>query len=169
MTTSIGTQTTYEHEAPRALGPQDLALFVGDWRMEGEQFEGAFGPADRISAREHFEWLIGGHFLVHRFEGRLGSESIACMEMIEREPTPAGHRMQTFYSDGHSQRWTLAPRYGQWILSSDWPMSDGTTRRVRCISHFDDDGKTRVATWESSVDGQHWDTFWRVTSRRCDA
>lgn len=169
MTTAIDTRSTTDPEAPRHLASQDLALFVGDWNLEGEQFEGTFGHADRITAREHFEWLIGGHFLVHRLEGKLGDEKIACMEMIERDPTPAGHRMQTFYSDGHSQRWTLAPRYGQWILSSDWPAADGSPRKVRCISHFDDDGKTRVATWETSPDGQRWETFCRVTSRKCDA
>ena len=168
MTTSVETHSTLHHESPRTLGPQDLAQFVGAWKTEGEQYEGTFGHANRITAREHFEWLIGGNFLVHRFDGKVGSEQMACMEMIERDPTPSGHRMHTFYNDGHSQRWLLAPRYGQWILTSDWPMADGSTRKVRCISHFDDDGKTRVATWESSPDGQHWETFWRVTSHRCD-
>lgn len=166
MTTSIETGAPYASARSRGLAPQDLELFVGDWATEGEQLESTMGRSDRIAAREHFEWLIGGKFLVHRFEGMLGTSPIACVEMIEHDASPPGHRVHTFYSDGHVQTWLLAPRYGEWIITADWQLADGSKRKVRSISRFDDAATTRTAVWESSRDGRDWEPFWRVTSRR---
>lgn len=169
MTTSVETGAPYAGATSRVLAPQDLELFVGDWETEGEQYESTMGRADRITARERYEWLVGGKFLVHRFEGMLGTSPIACVEMIEHDASPPGHRVQTFYNDGHVQTWLLAPRYGEWITTADWQLADGSKRKVRCIAHFDEDQATRSAVWESSRDGRNWERFWRVTSRKTGA
>ncbi|HEX6738032.1 MAG TPA: DUF1579 family protein, partial [Vicinamibacteria bacterium] len=77
-------ETRIEHRTPAAPGAahRRRELFVGSWKMEGRQHAGPFGPAARITATESFEWLQGGFFLVHRLEGRLESEPIACIEVM---------------------------------------------------------------------------------------
>lgn len=57
-------------------------MFVGKWNLEGRQLEGIVGPAAKVAAVQTYEWLTGGFFLIHRFEGRVGNGEAACIEII---------------------------------------------------------------------------------------
>jgi hypothetical protein len=150
-----------------ARAQRGLDVFVGTWKTVGEQYEGAFGAAAPVTARETYEWLNGEKFLIHRFEGRLGNFPMACIEIIEAAPSEDAHRMHTFYNDGRSQVWRLVETDdGNWIVSADCPTPDGAKRKVRCVQHFENGGTTRIGTWQSSADGTTWETFWKVTSTK---
>jgi hypothetical protein len=55
-------------QAPASPKPgpevQKLQAFVGEWKFEGEQKPGAFGPAGKFSGTETCEWFAGGFQVV---------------------------------------------------------------------------------------------------------
>jgi hypothetical protein len=46
-----------------------LDFLVGSWELTGELEAGPAGPGGTISGVETFEWMEGGFFLVHRWDG----------------------------------------------------------------------------------------------------
>jgi predicted enzyme related to lactoylglutathione lyase len=66
-----GSQVTHSAPVPDpAL--RRLDFLVGRWRIEGQTMPGFPGPAMSSSSTETFEWLPGGFFLVHRWDGVFG-------------------------------------------------------------------------------------------------
>jgi hypothetical protein len=142
-----------------------LEVFVGNWQMEGQQFDSLFGGQAEVTAEESFEWLPGGMFLIHRLVGRLGAAEMACIEVIDADRMPGGYRVHTFYNDGRSQDWLLTENDDNWTISADWSLPDGSKQMVRCTQRFGKAGTTRKGIWEVSTNGK-WKTFWEVTARK---
>ena len=149
-------------------GPQHerLEAFVGRWTLTGRQHESPIGPAADITASESYEWLPGGFFLIHRFEGRLGAQPMACLEIVEHDAGAGCHRFHAFYNDGRTMHWEAREEGDTWTLAGEWPGEGGRPAQVRCTMWFIDDGHTRTARWERSTDGKSWQTFWDVTARK---
>ena len=144
---------------------RSLEVFVGNWQMEGQQFDSVFGGPAKVTAEESFEWLPGGMFLVHRLVGRLGAFRngvhrsdrrrshagwLSRAHVLQRRPFPglAAHRARRPLDD---QRGLVVP--------------DGSKRMVRCTTRFENGGTTRKGIWEVSADGK-WERFWEVTARK---
>jgi hypothetical protein len=142
-----------------------LDAFVGKWHMEGQQIAGPAGAAATISAIETYEWLSGGQFLIHRFDGHIGNTEAACIEIIGFEPERRCYRAHSFYNNGHVNVWDLEHRDGQWRFLGDWN-AGGRSMKVRCTTTFGADGQTMQGKWEHSNDGSSWQTFWEVSARR---
>ncbi len=141
--------------APDLVCLQPLA---GKWHTEGQQIDGPFGPAAPFVAVETFEWLDGGHFLVHRLDGKFGQRPAACMEILGRNP--AGELFaQSFYNDGHTNTWRLAEDSQTLVLSGGWAKGEADGHQVRCTVSFTEAGNTMNCKWEQSRDGQSWLTF----------
>jgi hypothetical protein len=134
-----------------------LDAFVGQWKKEGRAHDGPFGPAAQIQAMETFEWLPGGAFLIHRLEGRVGDQKIACIEIIGHEPSHDDCAAHTFYSDGRHTVWRVRERDGVWTWTTAGPL------QVRCTSVFGNGGNAMTGTWEYSSDGSIWHVFWDTT------
>lgn len=152
------------HAAPDA-DHERLDAFVGKWHMEGQQLAGPAGPAASISAMQTYEWLPGGQFLIHRFDGHIGDSPAACIEIIGFESERRCYRAYTFYNNGQMNVWDIELRDGQWRLLGDWN-AGGKSLKVRCTTTFTDDGKTMHGKWEYSSDGSTWLTFWDVSARK---
>jgi Protein of unknown function (DUF1579) len=135
-----------------------LEVFVGQWSQEGQAFEGPFGPAANIATKETFEWLTGKKFLIHRLEGRLGENDIACIEIIG-DNSDDGYSVHSFYNDGNRNVWQLLEGDDAWALTGYWKKEDDTFK-VRCTMVFSDGGKAMTAKWEYSSDGSSWQVFW---------
>ncbi|HEX6703845.1 MAG TPA: DUF1579 family protein [Albitalea sp.] len=143
-----------------------LDVFVGGWQMTGRQFETSFGPAAPVQARERYDWLPGGFFLVHRFDGKLGEQDMACIEVIGPDGA-GGYFQHAFYNDGLAMHWRAQERDGRWTIEGDWPAQPQPVR-VRCTVRFAAGNRSRHAVWERSSDGRDWQTFWDVTATRQD-
>lgn len=170
MLTETHTRAADRPSAENARAKRGLDAFAGTWKTEGYQYAGTFGPDAGVTAHETYEWLTGGKFLIHRLEGSRGATPMACIEIIEREASGDVYAMHTFYDEGTSQVWRLTETDdGNWITAADWTTPDGSKRQVRCVQHFEDGGRTRTATWQSSSDGTTWETFWKVTSTKANA
>jgi hypothetical protein len=129
--------------------------------MTGHAYESPFGAEGELSADETFEWLSGRQFLMHRLQGRLGAEDIACVEVLGRESSGDAFTAHTFYNDGTSTRWSIEERDGAWIMSGQWR----DVLNVRCTITFED--KThRRAVWEYSKDDSDWQVFWETEATR---
>ena len=146
-------------------GHQRLNAFVGTWNTEGQQCEGAVGPAAKIRAMETYEWLRGEFFLVHRFEGQVGDGAVACIEIIGYDAETQSYPTHTFYNNGVANEWQSHERDGIWTLAGDWQMQ-GQSVKVRCTTAFSDAGHTMTSKWEQSSDGSSWETFWDVKASK---
>lgn len=142
-----------------------LDVFVGMWHMEGRQLDGPAGPAVAINALQRYEWLQGGQFLVHRFEGRIGNSPAACVEVIGYDADRQTFRAHTFYDNGRMNVWDIVEHDGRWSAFGDWNSGDRSLK-IRCTTKFSDDGATMSSTWEHSNDGHRWHVFWEVSARK---
>jgi hypothetical protein len=140
-----------------------LDAFVGTWTTEGHQLEGAGGPAATITATQTYEWLSGGFFLVHRFDGRVGSGDASCIEIIGYDSKTGSYPVHTFYNNGVTNQWQCHKNGGTWSLTGSW---SGNLMQVRCTTVFQNHGDTMVSKWESSSDGATWRTFWDVKATK---
>ncbi|MEP6572627.1 MAG: DUF1579 family protein [Gemmatimonadota bacterium] len=165
----MSTQTLGARPSPQpaAATPQHLRLevFAGNWSAQGHQHEGVVGPAAKISAIERFEWLPGGFFLVHHFEGRVGRDEASCIEITGYDSVSRSYPTRTYYNNGQRNDWDVREENGIWMFTGDWPTPDGSMK-VRCTVEFSNSGGTRTAKWEHSTSGAAWRTFWDVTAIR---
>jgi hypothetical protein len=138
--------------------------FIGTWLLEGEQFASDLGDAAKVEALETFEWLTGGHFVVHRFEGRVGEDPAACLEVIGYDEARSEYPARTFYNDGRQNDWILRETGDSWTMTGQWAGSSGPTH-VRCAIAFEAGGLVRTATWQYEKDGD-WVTFWDVRATK---
>ena len=122
------------------------------------------GPAGTVSAVETFDWLEGEKFLVHRLDGRLGEEPIACVEVIGLDPSGSGYVAHSFYNDGNTNVWRMSQRGDAWLYSGSWSLG-GQALKVRCRLAFDDPD-TMSGQWEYSEGGNRWHLFWDTTLTR---
>jgi Protein of unknown function (DUF1579) len=146
------------------MTPKDLEVFVGKWKKTGRAHESPFGPAATVTAVETFDWLEGEKFLIHRLDGRLGDEAIACIEIIGLDPSSGGYAAHSFYNDGATNVWQVSHRDDTWLYSGSWNR-EGHALKVRCRLSFDDPD-TLAARWEYSGGGNRWQIFWDTTLTR---
>jgi hypothetical protein len=145
------TQSKHTHAA---AGLEALEPLVGKWHTEGDQLDGPDGSGAPYVAVETFEWLEGGRFLVHRVDGRVGGEPLACVAVIGRGD---GERftLQAFTSDGTSSAWQLSAEHGAFTLRGLWRRA-GTELQVRSSLKLVDAGNAFESQWEYSPDGEEW-------------
>ena len=151
------------HGATPAL--ERLQPFCGEWQLEGEQFDSLVGPAAKISAVEIYEWLVGGYFLVHHFDGMVGVQEAACLEITGYEASSQSYPTRTFYSSGQTTEWRLQEKDGAWLFTGEWPIG-GEPAQVRCTVRFSDGAHARTGKWEYTRDGLNWTTFWNVSATK---
>ena len=161
--------TPTEQRAQSATSPaidrQDLHAFVGEWHTSGNQFEGAIGSAERITATQTYEWLQGDSFLIHRFDGTVGRSPASCIEIIGYDTESGECQAHTYYNNGRVNIWDVERDDERWVLCGDWNMA-GRQMKVRCTVTFAADGGTMHSLWEHSSDGRKWTAFWDLTARK---
>jgi hypothetical protein len=164
---AAGGVMTESRPAPATPGPghRRLDAFVGTWMVTGEAFDSPFGSAAPVTALETYEWLTGRFFLMHHLEGRLGDDSMACIEIIGHDAAGQRYPMRTFYNDGRYNEWQAQEHNGGWIVTGEWPVA-GKRFKIRCTTVFGDAGASRTAKWEYSSDGAKWQTFWDVKATK---
>jgi hypothetical protein len=147
-----------------APGLEAFSPCVGKWHTEGQQLESPLGPASPFVAVETFEWLDGGHFLVHRLEGKFGRHPSACVEILGKNEE--GLFAHTFYNDGNSNDWRVTAVSHGLVQEGTWSKGSGETFRVRYTARFIEAGNTIEGKWEQSRDGQSWSAFLETRSTK---
>jgi hypothetical protein len=152
------------HTTKCAPGLVALLPLVGKWHTEGAQLEGPLGPAAPFVAVETFEWLDGGHFLIHRLDGKFGRQRAACVEILGKDA--GGFFARTFYNDGNVNLWRLTEQGKTLVMTGEWPGGSGGPFQVRYTMSFEDAGDTLVGKWEQSRDNETWRTFLEARSTK---
>lgn len=141
-----------------APGLEGLRPFVGKWHTEGQQLEGPLGSASPFVAVETFEWLEGGHFLIHRLEGRFGQRPTASIQLFGLNDETELFA-QSFYNDGNTNTWQVKADGHQLVLNGAWSKGQGPSFRLRYRARVIEEGNTLESTWEQSGDGDNWTIF----------
>ena len=144
-----------------------LDTFIGTWKTEGQQYASPMGPPGRVDALESYEWLTGHSFVVHRFEGHVGGEPAASIEIIDAGSATKSYPVHTYYSNGLARDWRLQERGPTgWLLTGTWTMGEKEAH-VRCTI-IESDG-VLTERWEYASDGVDWKPSWDVKSVRTKA
>lgn len=144
--------TQIKHVDP-APGLEGLEPLVGKWHLEGELRDGPFGPAAPFAAVSTYEWLEGGHFLIHRLEGRFGSRAAACLEVLGREAAQVVS--SSYYGDGNRRSGTLLVRGD----ALEWTSRAEGEPDVRCELRVVEEGNTLEAKWTQQQPDGKWSVF----------
>ena len=146
-------------EGRPAPGLERLNAFIGRWITEGETVAGDGAPSVPIVASDVYQWVAGGHFVMHPAYGRLGDVGGGGVEIIGREPDTDQFRTWFFDSQGNMITEALVNQGNTWQWLGE---------RVRCTGVFSDGGKTLAARHERSEDGVHWVPSMTVTLRKVE-
>ncbi len=127
-----------------------LSPLTGRWASEGETIATAEEPSVRIVGTDSYEWLGGGHFLVHRVHVRMGDDIVEALEVIG-EFDGTSYAMRSFDHEG-----TVTVMRA--TVANDGVMTfAGDDMRTTLIAA--DDGQSMQARWER-FDGagtwSHW-------------
>jgi hypothetical protein len=137
-----------------------LAAFVGRWRTRGRTTD---GTDVEIDCRDEYRWLPGGFFVVHRWNGRVGSQRVHGLEVIGHDAKARAYRTRFFDGGGAegTERMTVRGRTWTWlgrgVMGAAWH---------RCVSVLTADGRRFVARHERSANGRTWSPWMIVTLTR---
>lgn len=138
---------------------QLLEPFVGTWQTEGVVLEADLsGQSVRFQARDTYEWLPGGFFLLHRFEADMPIGHIAGIEVIGHDPARKNFPMHSFDSKGNAGTMHARHEGSQWIFEGEGVRFSGT---------FSDDGSSFAGRWEArSGEGAGWKPWMDMKMRK---
>lgn len=129
---SSPTAATPAHEA--------LAPFVGTWNTQGEvKLLGPSGRAAPFHATDNYEWLPGGHFLLHRFASHMPDGDIEGVEVIGYDASKKIYTLHSYDSQGNAGQMQATVDGDQWAFN-------GGNMRFR--GGFRDAGRVFAGTWE---------------------
>src|SRR5215216_4291224 len=107
-----------------------LNVFIGRWITEGQTVADANGASDRILASDVYQWVPGGHFIMHPAYGRIGPVDVGGLEVIGYDGETGQYRTYFFDSQGTTTTETLTYQDGTWTWQGG---------HVRCTGVFTDD------------------------------
>ena len=144
-------------DQPAKPGPDQkrLEVFLGKWTNQGEANASPYGPAGRITARETFEWLPGGFFMIHRADGRQGTIESKWIEIIGYDARKKIYTTHTFDNFGNSVLWqgTWREKTLTWTADS---FVAGRSLKERCPINVDSPDKLVVKCKYSTDGGATW-------------
>jgi len=143
----------------RAPELERLNVFIGRWMTEGETVAEPNAPAVPIVASDVYQWLPGGHFVMHPAYGRIGTVGVGGLEVIGYNRATGQYQCRFFDSQGNTTTQTLSNRDNVWTWQG---------AHERCTGVFAADGKTMTARHERSDDGTQWVPSMNVVLRRVD-
>lgn len=101
----MGLEDRTRDAAPKR-GPahERLDAFVGNWKIDGRNGEGAPVGADaRVTGQESYEWLPGRFFLVHRWDRQFGDTQHTGIAIIGYDEPREAYVAQFFDNAGYAR------------------------------------------------------------------
>ncbi len=145
---------TPENITPATPELERLQPFVGHWSLEGRIVEGPFGPATPISATDIYEWMPGGHFLLHHIEAQMGDQVVKGLEVIGYDLATRRYCLRSFDHAGGFSVMHMTEADGLWTAL-------GHTERSQV--RFSADGKVMSGGWERLADDGAWRPWMEIT------
>jgi len=124
-----------------------LNIFVGKWITEGAIYESPTGPTLQLNAVDTYEWMPGGHFLIHHVDGYMGKDEVKAIEIIGYDASAQNYATHSY--DNHGS----ISAYQANLLDRTWTI---TGESERFTGMFSEDGRSLTGRWELSNDGKIW-------------
>ncbi|WP_339290063.1 DUF1579 family protein [Paenibacillus sp. FSL W8-0187] len=124
-----------------------LNVFVGKWNTEGVIKASPSGPADQLKAIDTYEWLPGGHFLIHHVDGHMGKEEVKAIEIIGYDASSQKYTTHSYDNQGNFSA------YQANLIDRAWTILG---KSERFTGMFSEDSNTLTGSWELSNDGKNW-------------
>lgn len=119
---------------------QPLAAFVGAWTTRGEvKLVGPSGRAAPFQASDTYEWLPGGHFLLHRFAAQMPDGEVSGIEVIGYDTSRKIYTMHSYDNQGNAGVMQANVDGDQWTF---------TGNNVRFRGGFSEEGSVFGGVWE---------------------
>jgi hypothetical protein len=135
-----------------------LNPFVGAWDTEGELKTSGSGKPAKFKAIDSYEWLPGGHFLLHRFEADMPDGKTQGIEVIGYSRETDSYPMHSFDNSGNASLMQARVDQETWTF-----VGEG----IRFTGDFRDHGETFAGLWERrSGEGSAWQPWMEVTLRK---
>lgn len=117
-----------------------LAAFVGSWNTRGEvKLLGPSGRSAPFQASDSYEWLHGGHFLLHRYVAQMPDGTVEGIEIIGYDTSRKIYTMQSYDNQGKTNTLQASVDGEQWTF---------TGGNLRFRGSFGADGQVFGGTWE---------------------
>lgn len=143
-------------QQPATPGLAPLDRFVGTWDTEGKVGEGE--SAVRFEATDEYEWLSGGHFLVHKFRAQMPDGETSGIELISHDPASNTYEMRSFDNTGSSGVMIAHHQGDHWVFAGE---------HMRFSGGFSSDGREFAGTWErQSPETSTWQRWMTVRLRK---
>jgi len=137
-----------------------LNPFVGVWDTEGEMKTTAPGQSAKFRATDTYEWLPGGHFLLHRFDADMPEGRVQGIEVIGYSRENDSFPMHSFDSTGNTSLMQAQVEKEIWTFVGD---------AIRFTGQFRDKGKVFAGLWEFfSGEDAAWQPLMDVTLRKAE-
>ena len=140
------TQSDSEVAPVRGDQYQALAVFLGQWRAEGQSFGGSNQRVDdpRSSAEPWIsthtgKWHTGEFFLIQDERAVIGGKPFDTLSVMGVDANTGHHFARTFENHGFYRHYDV---FGDGRI---WTM---TGERERARIAFSEDGRTQTITWE---------------------
>ena len=145
------------HE-PASPAHAQLERFVGSWTTSGDIKDPDAAESTPFTARDTYQWMPGGHFLLHHFDADMPAGRIRGIEIIGFDPATGTYPAFSFDSTGETSVLHARLEDESWIFEGEG---------VRFTGVFDAEGTTLGGTWErrSASDGR-WNPWMSVTLHR---
>ena len=108
---------------------------IGRWRSSGTVFDEAGTAVQAINGTDEYEWMVGGHWVIHRVDVMMGSDRVQALELIgDHDGGDDSYTMRAFDSSGEFSAMTARRQAdGSWIFTGDamrvtlWVADDGSS------------------------------------------
>jgi hypothetical protein len=146
---------------PEPASPALAALspFVGVWATEGEmKGDKPSGAGTSFTASDRYEWLPGGHFLLHHFDADMPEGKVSGIEVIGCSADGKRYPMHSFDNQG-----TEGLMHAQ-VDGTNWRFLGDS---LRFTGGFHEQGRLFAGLWEVRPDAQaDWQPLMDVRLRR---
>src|SRR5688500_6591616 len=130
-----------------AIELKELNFLVGNWYSEGETKPTKSSPGMMIKGTDVYEWILEGHFLVHRVDVMTGNEDVRVIEVISDGPAK-----KVFITRSVDNKGTFTTMKGK-VKDGKMKISGNKMRSTLIVTNNDH----MNANWEISKNGK-----WKV-------
>ncbi len=139
-------------------GPlRPLTPLVARWRTSGTVLDEHGAASMTISGTDEYEWMPGGHWVIHRVDVLMGDDRTRAIEMIGDPGPDTTFTMRAFDASGAFDTMTLTVRDRRFHT-----VGDG----VRNTLIVSPDGASMAAVWERRLDDGTWVHWMNLTLER---
>ena len=131
----------------QGIAIKQLQLFIGFWNTEGITVDG-----QRLIAKDKYEWMMGGYFLLHKWNARIGPDVIQGIEIIGTDPQQNGYFTHSYDSLGKMEKYHADLNENIWKIT-------GSSERF--YGEFNTEKNRLSRNWELLKDGR-WNRWMEI-------